>query len=490
MHIATQNTSLPRQAANGATHTPARAEASPLAGSVDAHGPRPYIRIAYLGGGSREWAGKLMADLALTSRITGRLVLHDIDTEAARRNVQLAGEIFSHPDARTTFDVVVEDDIARALKGADFVVISIEPGPTEMRFADLEIPARYGVLQTVGDTTGPGGILRALRTVPIYKRFAHAIMEHCPQAWVINYTNPMALCVAALHAYAPGIRAFGCCHEVFGTQTMLAGHVHKWFHVQVPNRTHIELEIAGVNHFTWATRATWRGHDLLACLRETIAGDPSFFTGGSAFAAEGKAAQRWFDSKHLIACDLLRRFGALGAAGDRHLAEFVPWYLTSEDELHRWGVVATPYSWRLERSRKAPTRLGAFTAGLSPSGEEGVEMIEALLGLRTMRTNVNLLNTGQMPEVRAGAVVETYAYFAAGRVTPLVAQPLPAPVLGLVQGAVAEQSMVLQAALQGDMDLAFQAMLVHPLVRIPTDRAWQMFHEMREVVGHMLPRGV
>ncbi|HSI82463.1 MAG: alpha-galactosidase [Candidatus Methylacidiphilales bacterium] len=457
--------------------------------AVSSNGHRPEIKIAYLGGGSREWAGKLMADLALTNKIAGTLVLHDIDTEAARRNVQLAGEIFGHAEARTQFNVQVEDNIGRALRGADFVIISIEPGPTEMRYADLEIPAKYGILQTVGDTTGPGGILRALRTVPIYRRFAHAIMEHCPNAWVINYTNPMAICTAALYAYAPGIRAFGCCHEVFATQKMLADHVHNWFDVPAPDRTEIELEITGVNHFTWATKATWRGHDLLPRLRELV-GDPGFFEGGTDFAQKAKADRSWFTSRHLVACDLLRRFGALGAAGDRHLVEFVPWYLTSEAELHRWGVVATPYSYRLERSQQPPARLGSVTArGLQPSGEEGVDMIEALMGLRQMRTNVNLPNTGQMAGARPGAIVETYAYMAANRVTPLVADPLPAAANALVSQSLAEQEMVLNASIRGDMDLAFQALLGHPLVRIPTDRAWEMFREMREVVSHMLPRG-
>ena len=118
--------------------------------------------------------------------------------------------------------------MADALRGADFVVLSIEPGPTEARYADLVIPAKYGILQPVGDTTGPGGIARALRAVPIYTDFALKIERYCPKAWVINYTNPMTLCMAALYAATPKIKAFGCCHEVFHTQKRLAGLVAAW----------------------------------------------------------------------------------------------------------------------------------------------------------------------------------------------------------------------------------------------------------------------
>jgi len=311
-------------------------------------------------------------------------------------------------------------------------------------------------------------------------------MELCPEAWVINYTNPMTLCTAALYAAEPDIKAFGCCHEVFGTQHYLAGLVEKWFRVPRPRRQEIALDIAGVNHFTFATAASWNGSDLWPRLRAMAAGDRLFADRSRTAAARARKGE-WFSSDKLIALDFLRRFDALGAAGDRHLAEFVPWYLTSERELHRWGVVLTPYAWRLARSRSHRRSTTYNRATLNPSGEEGVAQMCALMGLAPLDTNVNLPNRGQMAGVQPCAVVETYAQFRRGTVTPLVARPLPEGVAQLVRRIVAVQQMTLQAAMERDRDLAFQAMLNDPLVSIPTDKAWRMFNEMVRYTKAMLP---
>ena len=442
------------------------------------------IKIAYLGGGSRYWARDLITELALTPRLTGQIDLYDLDYAAAERNVAVAGRIYRRPEAVTRFSVRAVRRLADALTGADFVVLSIEPGPTAMRFADLVIPAHHGILQPVGDTTGPGGIARALRAIPVYHQFGRAIAEHCPRAWVINYTNPMTLCTAALYAAAPAIKAFGCCHEVFHTQHDLARYVAQWFGVPRPPRQAIRLDIAGVNHFTWTTAATWEGRDLFPKLRAMVA-DPACFRSRRAYALNLKRRQSWFEYSRLVALDLFRRFGALGSAGDRHLVEFVPWYATSEENLHRWGVILTPYSYRIARSRLPDHHLGHYAGTpIKASEEEGVRMIEALLGLQPLHTNVNLPNRGQMTDAPPGAVVETYAQLRRDRATPVTANPLPSGAQALVRRIIDVQLLTLRAALTRDVDLAFQALLADPLVRIPTDRAWRMFTAM---LRHMRP---
>jgi alpha-galactosidase len=418
-----------------------------------------------------------MSDLALCPHLTGQLVLYDIDYPAAATNVKVANDIFGRSDAQTTFRTTAVRSPAAALRGADFVVCSIEPGPVTMRYADLEIPARYGIIQPVGDSTGPGGIMRALRCIPTKAHYAHLVMKYCPKAWVINYTNPMTLCTAAFYAAEPQIKAFGCCHEVFGTQGFLSSQVQKWYGVRRPKRHDIVLDIAGVNHFTFATAASWRGRDLFPRLRKMVAAKGAFADKTSAARARKRKGQ-WFGSEKLIALDFFRRFGALGAAGDRHLAEFVPWYLTSERDLHRWGVVLTPYSWRLARGRQRRRNTTYSRATLNPSGEEGVAQMMALLGLQSLDTNVNLPNVGQMRDAPMGAVVETYASFRRDSVKPLSAKPLPPGVGTLVQRVASVQQMTLEAALNRDIDLAFQAMLNDPLVNIPTDKARKMFTEM------------
>lgn len=448
------------------------------------------IKIAYIGGGSRYWARDVMLDLAQSPHLRGRIDLYDIDHPSAQKNEDIGNRIFQRPDAATRFAVRAVRRLADALKGADFVVISIEPGPVELRYADLQIPLAHGLLQPVGDTTGPGGILRALRSVGTFTAFGEAIATHCPRAWVINYTNPMTLCTAALFAGFPQIKAFGCCHEVFGTQRRLGELVADWFGVPLPARGEIKLEISGVNHFTWAATANWQGHNLFPKLREHIA-QPGFFSPRRAtgVARRLKRAEKWFTSPGLVAFDLFRRFGALGAAGDRHLAEFVPWYLAGgEAGLMRWGVTATPYSWRLRRRslRDHPPESYA-TRPLQPSGEEGVMQIEALAGCGDLFTNINMPNAGQMPAAPAGFVVETYAHFRRDQLVPAVATALPAGVQALVARIIAVQRLTLEAALRRDVDLAFQALLADPLVRLSTDGAWEMFAAMLRHTRDHLP---
>jgi alpha-galactosidase len=445
------------------------------------------IKIAYIGGGSRYWARDLITELALTPRLKGQIDLYDLNHGAALRNVAVAGRIYGRPEAVTRFRVRAVRRLADALTGADFVILSIEPGPTEMRFADIVIPQRHGILQPVGDTTGPGGIARALRAIPLYHQFGRAIAEYCPRAWVINYTNPMTLCTAALYAGAPGIKAFGCCHEVFHTQHDLARFVADWFGVPRPPRRAINLDIAGVNHFTWTTAATWEGHDLFPRLREMVA-DPACFRSRRAYALDLKRRQSWFEYSGRVALDLFRRFGALGSAGDRHLVEFVPWFATSEENLHRWGVILTPYAYRIARSRLPDKELAHYSrTPIKASEEEGVRMIEALLGLEPLDTNVNLPNRGQMADVPLGAVVETYAQLRRDRATPVVAKSLPPGAQALVRRIIDVQALTLRAALTRDVGLAFQALLADPLVRIPTDDAWKMFTAMLRHLRPCLP---
>jgi alpha-galactosidase len=450
------------------------------------------IKIAYIGGGSRNWARDVMTDLALCEHLTGEIALYDIDYEAALANVERAKAIYGHPDAVTTFRLTAYRSATEALENADFVFLSILPGPMLMMANDLDIPAKYGILQTVGDTAGPGGISRALRAVPTYVEYAHQIMEHCPDAWVINYTNPMTLCTSAFYAAEPEIKAFGCCHEVFGTQHMLARLVSQYMDVPPPARHEIATDVAGVNHFTFVPTATWNGIDLYPYLEEQIA-EEGFWDDLTEWALEQKARGNWFRSQFRVAFDFYRRFGVLGAAGDRHLMEFVPWYLISEENVHRYGVILTPSSYRMgtwkppEGVTPVPRDRDSIPERLQHTGEEGVAQMLALLGIAPLDTNVNLPNVGQMPGLPLGAVVETNAQFRKDSLSPVVSRPLPTGVQALVRRVVEIQRMTLEAAITKDVDLAFQALLLDPLCRISVDQAWAMFLEMLDANREMLP---
>ena len=186
------------------------------------------IQIAYIGGGSRGWAWGLMSDLVSAVDISGTVRLYDIDRAAADANVIIGHKFNTAVGARSHWSYVATDTLAEALHGADFVVISILPGTFDEMESDVHTPEKYGIYQPVGDSTGPGGIVRAMRTVPMFEEIARYIKEFCPNAWVINYTNPMTLCVKTLYNTFPEIKAFGCCHEVFGTQGLLCRVVEEY----------------------------------------------------------------------------------------------------------------------------------------------------------------------------------------------------------------------------------------------------------------------
>ena len=179
------------------------------------------LKVAYIGGGSRGWAWGFMMDLAADAQMEGTVALYDIDHEAAEHNEIIGNKISAHPDAVSHWKYTVADTLQQALTGADFVVISILPGTFDEMESDVHAPEAYGIYQSVGDTVGAGGFMRAMRTIPMYVTIAEAIRDYSPNAWVINYTNPMTLCVRTLYHVFPKIKAFGCCHEVFGTQTLL-----------------------------------------------------------------------------------------------------------------------------------------------------------------------------------------------------------------------------------------------------------------------------
>jgi alpha-galactosidase len=439
------------------------------------------LKIAYIGGGSRGWAQDLMNDLALCADLSGEVRLYDIDYPAAKLNERLGNWLQTQPGVIGNWSYQAVEQIDQALRGADFVFISIQPGSLEMMEHEIAVAEKYGLFFPVGDTTGAPGLMRGLRSAIIYEGFAHEIARHCPQAWVINYTNPMTICTRTLTRVEPGLKVFGCCHEVFGTQHMLAEIAQQSLHLdERPSRDDIRVNVFGVNHFTWLNKATYQGHDLLALTRQYIdqPGVTRPYT-----RAEVESQNNWFFDGRQIKFELFRRYGILPAAGDRHLAEFVPGFTRSTDELFRWGVIRTPVSYRIGRWMEAPKIVGEYLSGkrnwrLEPSGEEAIRQLRALTGLGDFVTNVNFKNTGQMARLPLDVVVETNAHFSRDQVQPFVVEAIPNGVQTMIANHVANQEMIIEAALRRDEDLAFQTIFNDPTTSLPIDQAWQMFREI------------
>lgn len=453
--------------------------------------PQPVeLKIAYIGGGSREWARKLMFDLALCPDLTGQVDLYDIDMESARLNERLGTWLQGQPGVVSRWRYRAVPALDQALQGADLVIMSIQPGSLACMEAEIAIAERHGMFFPVGDTTGAPGLVRGLRAATIYEGFARRIAALCPKAWVINYTNPMAICTRTLTRVEPGLKVFGCCHEVFGTQHLLSTLVSSWLNVRpAPARDEVRVNVLGINHFTLIDRAHYREHDLLALLREHIQ-RPGVLRQCTREEVEGW--HNWFRDASQVKFTLFQRFGVLPAAGDRHLVEFLPGFTRSPDELFRWGVIRTPVSYRIQRWKDAPQKTLDLMAGRKPlalgaSGEEGVDQIRALVGLGDIVTNVNLPNVGQIDNLPRGAVVETNAHFSRDQVRPLTAGAIPPGLQATIARHVANQEMIVEAALTRDKDLAFQAIYNDPANRLPVDEAWAMFNEMLQASRAYLP---
>lgn len=440
------------------------------------------LKIAYIGGGSRGWAWGLMSDLVSADDISGHVALYDIDFKAAENNVIIGNKFNDAEGAKSKWSFSAENSLEPALTGADFVVISILPGTFDEMESDVHTPEKYGIYQSVGDTSGPGGIIRALRTIPMMQEIAEAVKNYCPNAWVINYTNPMTVSVRTLYATFPEIKAFGCCHEVFGTQQLLSAVLEDEYGIKDVPRSEINVEVTGINHFTWITKAQYKDIDLFPAYAKVAkeCAETGYLKGKD---------ENWinniFETSHKIKFDLFNRFGCIAAAGDRHLAEFCPgkWYLESPQKVKYWGFGLTDVAWRKEdlqnRLNRSAKRInGEETITLSKTGEDGVNQIRALLGLGDLVTNVNLPNKGQIPNLPLDAVVETNAVFRANMVTPCMAGNLPSGIHGMISRLVDEQETVVKAGINRDLSMAFKAFVNDPLVTINTEDAKKLFEEM------------
>ena len=451
------------------------------------------LQVAYIGGGSRGWAWGFMMDLAMDEAMCGTVKLYDIDHAAAQRNQTIGSKISAHRDAVSRWQYEVSDSLKDALTGADFIVISILPATFEEMRSDVHLPERVGVWQPVGDTVGAGGFMRAMRTIPMYVEIAEAIKAYAPDAWVINYTNPMSLCVRTLYHVFPQIKAFGCCHEVFGTQKLLCAMLDKECGIPGVTRQELYTTVTGINHFTWLTRASYKGMDLMPLY---AAFADKYYESGFDEGGDNNWMNSHFNCAHRVKFDLFRRYGAIAAAGDRHLAEFTaPWYTLNPETVHDWKFQLTTVDWRVkdlgDRLKRSDDLIsGAEELALKPSGEEGHLLLKAVIGLGDLVSNVNIPNRGQIPNLPLGSVVETNALFGMNRIEPVFAGAMPANILPLVARHIYNPENTLTAALTCDRKLGFTTFMNDPQMAAVTVKDGQkLFDDMLENQRAYLPKG-
>ncbi len=431
-------------------------------------------KITILGGGSYTWGPTFLRDIFATPELRGStIVLEDILQDRVDLVYALGRKMID--DFQLDFHLEKTLSLEQALQGADFVILTITTGRLESMRPDLEIPAKYGIRQSVGDTTGPGGLSRALRNIPVVAEIGCKVREICPQALFLNYTNPLSVLTRTLAMQ--GVRVVGLCHEWIGVRE----HLAQIFQT-VPEK--IEARIAGINHLIWVTDLYANGNrawnELDGIADKIISGEIKVDENEtSVFADHAK-----------VKSTLFKLYGALPAAGDRHIAEFFPHFI---NEATNWGAA---YDIRLtsiedrqgmemfarmliESMLQGETDIKPFMAEVST--EAANKIIRAITCGEKYTGIMNLPNEKQITNLPRGAVVETYGVIDSTGPQAFTYGDIPAGLQNILEHHIRQQEMTVEAAMTGNRDVALQVLLNDPLSsRLMVEQARQMLKDLLE----------
>lgn len=419
------------------------------------------MKIAFIGGGSVQWTIRLVVDMAVNPTLTGaEIVLHDIDADALELVARACRRVVTEFQGDLT--ITTSSDRAETLRDADFVILCVAIGGLPAMRNDLEIPEKYGIYQTVGDTVGPGGLARGLRHVPFAVQLAREMEQLCPEAWLLNLTNPMTTICRGV-TRATQIRTIGLCHEVDIFRRRRLADL-----LGVPAES-IVLDVAGINHLPIILRCTADGRDGLALLRDWLADHDPF-----EFADQHiPEVEDIFQDRLAVKLTLFQKLGILFGSGDRHIAEFLPGFLTEANGRgDRYGLVLTTVDHREQLAKQRRQRHEAFVAGgtedLHPTDEQMAPVMAALSGGPSGRFIVNIPNVGQIANLSQEAVVECMTHIDAIGVHPIAVGNLPHAASAATAPHVARQELIVEAALSDSRAPALAALATDPLVPNPT----------------------
>jgi len=433
----------------------------------------PAKKIVFLGGGSAFFK-TVIEEFAIAEEMSGsEITLYD----TLPQNMELMGKygqkVFQK--AGINLNISWTTDIAKAVDGADFAVSSIGVSGPDRRFHELDItiPANYGVYQTTGDTTGPGGLFAGFRSIPIFLNICHEMEKRCPEVIFLNHSNPMNMICRAMIKHTGIKKVVGLCHGAQGTISYLASVLG------IP-ADELDILTVGLNHLLWVTRLKHNGKDLYPLLKEKLS------------ATEPPEGYRFCKK-------LFDIYGYYPVNADRHIIEFYPYLLQAKDPEN------LPYGLRLrtkmiEESRRSRddtwVRMSKQINGEEPinipktvsiSPEAMAHMI-TLMSLNRHETQiVNIPNNGSVPNLPDYAIVEVQGVTDSQGFRGLYMGEIPLPVAGILQARVLQQELAVDAGVYGDRRLALQALLNDEFI-ISIEDAEKMLDELLYAHADSLPQ--
>ena len=411
-------------------------------------------KIVMIGAGSYAWTPLLLSDLLYKPSLeSAHLVLVDPVPEPLAMCEQFAHLVSKQRKLSAKISTATEFD--EAADGADFVLITISTGGLEAMRHDLAVPEKYGIFQTVGDTVGPGGWSRSLRNIPVFQRFATIMAERCPQATVLNYTNPLTVLTGVLSGGRN--KVVGLCHGLFENIAVLKTMF------ELESEDDVRLKIAGINHFFWTLAMTIQGKEGYAQLEERLSGRTL-----AEVVTQIHRDEMGFHSNKYVCDELYRTHGLLPYLGDRHICEFLPDKLAPDTRnLEKYKLERTSIEERYENRGKARQKLVDMLEAREPlpkpTRETAADIIDAIWAGHPIVDVVNVPNIGQVSNLPSGLVVETM-----GRVTPLGFEPLtagalPDPIRALIDPHVQALKLTLEAGVEQGRNKALEALACDPL---------------------------
>lgn len=457
-------------------------------------------KITFIGAGSTVFAKNLLGDILNYPELSNaNLCLYDIDQKRLNDTANVARRIITQVNAQATIETTL--DRRKALDDANYALNMIQVGGYEpATVIDFEIPKKYGLRQTIGDTLGIGGIMRALRTIPVMLEMARDMEILCPDVLHLNYVNPMAMITWALNK-ASQIRTVGLCHSVPHTAAQLAEDIG------IPVEE-IDYLVAGINHLAFYLQFKRDGEDLYPLLHKVIAED---------------RIPDWNRTRY----DLFRRVGYFVTESSEHLSEYVPWFIKRErpDLLERYHIPLDEYLYRCQAQLKAwdyaqeyldPAKRNPALSldehigeiPVMPSVRQGLiddfETIDKVIPsveyagqiIHSMETGTprtiygNVANHGLIDNLPYDCCVEVPCLVDRSGIQPTQIGTIPPQLAALMQTNINVQALVVEAALTGKREHIYHAAMLdpHTAAELDLDQIWDMVDELIEAHGDWLPK--